>query len=448
MQATTTASVEKTVAAFYRLGTKKNKKRIWGWQALLAWQPARLGGQLSDESSASYRSTLSYVSDEAAYFREYVSSADVSVLGTGFAVKASDLIENSFLEPIMRVQPDAVGPAHLADHPVLVVPTGGLYGLSQNTQFKAGLESYVRLGGTAVVFSQQRGSDFAVLPTPSGEPIRGYGWFEDNSCYWGGAYVETFHPILASQSQALVTSAIDGYFDSIPEGSTILLRRTKNSMPAMFMYPYGDGWVIVTSSYDDWGGFNQSTPGARALIRDTIAWAKKPGELPVNAPGSTASITLSVKNVTALPASQVRLVLLSPSRNRVIREETVAVSCRLGGRPRCRSRTRSLRPSSWGSTTSTTSCWTRRVSRSSRSPRTHGWASTLIVDSGEHVSIESVRFSFPPPAVLRQRSGVCVTPRFGPSASPRGGERVFAQEMSSEVPVLRRCRSKKEPEQS
>jgi len=160
MQATTTASVEKTVAAFYRLGTKKNKKRIWGWQALLAWQPARLGGQLSDESSASYRSTLSYVSDEAAYFREYVSSADVSVLGTGFAVKASDLIENSFLEPIMRVQPDAVGPAHLADHPVLVVPTGGLYGLSQNTQFKAGLESYVRLGGTAVVFSPAAGLGF------------------------------------------------------------------------------------------------------------------------------------------------------------------------------------------------------------------------------------------------------------------------------------------------
>jgi len=33
------------------------------------------------------------------------------------------------------------------------------------------------------------------------------------------AYIETFHPILASQSTALVTSNIDGYFESIPEES-------------------------------------------------------------------------------------------------------------------------------------------------------------------------------------------------------------------------------------
>lgn len=39
---------------------------------------------------------------------------------------------------------------------------------------------------------------------------------EDNSCYSNGAYVDTFHPSLASQSSPLVTSNIDGYFDSIP----------------------------------------------------------------------------------------------------------------------------------------------------------------------------------------------------------------------------------------
>ena len=177
-----------------------------------------------------------------------------------------------------------------------------------------------------IAFAQQQGSDFSVLPTPDGRPIHGWGWHEDNSCYTNAAYIETFHPILASQSKSLVTSNIDGYFDSIPDNSIVLLRRVKNGLPAMFMYPYGQGWVIVSSSYDDWGGFNQTGPGARAIIRDAIAWAKKPADLPINLPGSTASIDLQVKNVTDLPASQVKLVLMSPSRDRVIAEQTVSQS--------------------------------------------------------------------------------------------------------------------------
>ena len=206
----------------------------------------------------------------------YESIADVAVLDGGFAGAARSSLD-SFDEPTR-----SVGPADVAwpdlQQPVLLVPSGSLSGLAQDQQFRAGMESYVRAGGKLLVFAQQHGSDFSVLPTPDGRAIGAWGWFEDNSCYFNGAYIDTFHPILASQSQSLVTSAIDGYFESIPENSIVLLRRVKNGMPAMFMYPYGQGWVIVTSSYDDWGGFNQSTPGARAIIRDAIAWAKKPAD--------------------------------------------------------------------------------------------------------------------------------------------------------------------------
>ena len=188
-----------------------------------------------------------------------------------------------------------------------------------------------RLGGTAVVFSQQHGSDFSVLPTSDGRPIKGWGWLEDNSCYTNAAYIETFHPMLASQSKSVVTSNIDGYFDSIPDNAIVLLRRVKNGLPAMFMYPYGQGWVIVSSSYDDWGGYNQSGPGARAIIRDAIAWAKKPADLPINLPGAAVSVTLQIKNITDLPASQVKLTLMSPSRDRVVAEQTVGASVPAGG---------------------------------------------------------------------------------------------------------------------
>lgn len=219
----------------------------------------------------------------------------------------------------------------VADFPVVVFPTGALSGLDRAEQTRAAIAAYASRGGAVVVFSQQRSWDYDVLPTPSGVPLRGWGWFEDNSCWWNGAYVETFHPILAAQKTPLVTAALDGFFDSIPDESIVLLRRTKNSMPAMFMYPYGQGWVIVMSSYDDWGGFNQSGSAARAIIRDAIAWAKKPADLPIHLPGSSVSIDVTVKNRGSQSAAQAKLLLMSPSRDRVVSEQTVPAAVSAGG---------------------------------------------------------------------------------------------------------------------
>jgi hypothetical protein len=256
--------------------------------------------------------------------------ADVALLYKGNPDEATARIEK-WEEPVKWVGADAIGAGLVVRQPVLVVPTGGLYGLYESSQFRSGLEAYISAGGSVLVFSQQHGSEYSVLPTPDGRPIQGWGWFEDSSCYTDGAYIDTFHPILASQSKALVTSNIDGYFDEIPAESTVLLRRVKNGQPSMFLYPYGQGWVIVTSSYDDWGGFNQSGPGALGIVRDAIAWAKKPGDLPTFGRGSTAAVAVHVKNVTDVAASQVKLVLMDPSRTGVVAETTVSASVPAGG---------------------------------------------------------------------------------------------------------------------
>ncbi len=55
----------------------------------------------------------------------------------------------------------------MRDHPVMLVPTGGFYGLKNSTTVKALLDEYVKNGGTLVLFTQQHGYDWDLLPVPS-----------------------------------------------------------------------------------------------------------------------------------------------------------------------------------------------------------------------------------------------------------------------------------------
>lgn len=55
-----------------------------------------------------------------------------------------------------------------------------------------------------------------------------------------GHYIDTYHLMLASQDSETLDLAVDGYFTSWPENSTVLLRRVANGQPAMVMYSYGN----------------------------------------------------------------------------------------------------------------------------------------------------------------------------------------------------------------
>lgn len=138
--------------------------------------------------------------------------------------------------------------------------------MENSEQFKNTLAEYVYQGGTVIVFGQQHGYEFLALPTPDGRPIVGYGWREDQSCQLRSIYIERFHPLLSSVSTFTVSASVDGYFVEYPEASIILLRRTKNGEPAMLAYPYGEGRVVVTSMYEDWGYAHwQSTAQGRSI---------------------------------------------------------------------------------------------------------------------------------------------------------------------------------------
>ena len=209
--------------------------------------------------------------------REYLESPDIAVLANGYSNEMRKLIIEKVGEPV-RVIDQAFEPYILEEQKVLVIPTGGLSGLSHSAIFKNKLSEYVKNGGIVICFSQQYGYDFNALP---GGEVKGYGWQEDASCHTKAAYIANFHQILSSQSELYPDIKLDGYFTGYPDEAAILLRRSKNQMPAIFMYNFGKGIVIASSMYSDWGYLNgQASSSEINLVRDILRWAKSGKILP------------------------------------------------------------------------------------------------------------------------------------------------------------------------
>ena len=199
---------------------------------------------------------------------------------------------------------------------VLIIPTGGLYGLDSDEIFRAKLEKFVSEGGVLIVFAQQHGYEFQALP---GGKVSGYGWLEDQSCFSKAVYIDTYHPVLAGQDSVLMDINIDGYFTSWPENATVLFSRTANGMPAGIMYRYGKGWVVATTAYTDWAfAHGQRTGDGLAFVRDLLAWAVAESEgmeIPEYGHGDTANISVTITNRANSTATAVVFSVIDPNKN-------------------------------------------------------------------------------------------------------------------------------------
>jgi hypothetical protein len=245
----------------------------------------------------------------------------VAILSNGFSPDSSGFV-NALHEPNILVEPD-FSPDIVEEYPLLVIPTGGLYGLENSAYFRATLEEYANRGGTIVVFDQQQGSEYTVLP---GGELDGYGWAEDNSCTLSSLYIRNYTQVVSGFSDAILDSNVDGYFTDLPDNSEVLLYRAKNGQPAMVRYEFGAGTVIATTAYDDWGRTNwQTTADAYVLNRDLLAWAVDPALLAEFDPGAAVSLSVPVTNNSSVAAESVRLSLLAPGKQ-IVSEETRPLS--------------------------------------------------------------------------------------------------------------------------
>jgi PKD repeat protein len=249
----------------------------------------------------------------------------VAVLFNGFAPQAASFI-NALKELNVAIQPDFS--LDIASRfPLMVVPSGGLFGLENSTFLRARLEEYTRQGGALIVFDQQHGAEYGVLP---GGGLGGYGWAEDNSCDYASLYIRNYDQVLSGFDKAILNSSVDGYFTTVPTDTDVLLWRAKNGQPAMVRYNYGEGTVIASTAYDDWGTSNwQTSADSNILNRDLLAWAMDPAVLPEFDPGALVSLPIAITNTSSLTATAVQLSLLAPGKT-VARQETVSVTLAAG----------------------------------------------------------------------------------------------------------------------
>ena len=242
--------------AYYRLAVKKGKaiviKYYW-FKTLIKERDTYLenltNGSIPDQA---YLDDLeaeisqlyeTFGPNQELFWKEYLETPDVAVLQRGFPDGVESLL-GRFMEPVTEVAIDFSPQEIIKHHPVLIIPSGGLYGMQGSAIFKAALDEYVKSGGTLIIFTQPKGIHFLPVPTPDGEPIGAYGWDEDINCFFKGAFLNQYHPIVSSLTKSMPNINIDGHIISIPNGAVHILTRSSNGQPILTLYEHGSGRVI------------------------------------------------------------------------------------------------------------------------------------------------------------------------------------------------------------
>lgn len=244
----------------------------------------------------------------------------VAILNTGFVAALARLLLQDLGERVTLIELNFDPVVVATQYPVLFIPSGGLFGLENSTFLRVRLEEYTRRGGTIITLAQQHGYEYRLLP---GGAVNGSGWQEDVSCLSTPLDVAADHPSLAGFDHSRFSAQVQGYFTTIPTQSISLFTRSFDHQPVALIYPFGQGWVMATTLYEDWASATgQISPDIHIFLRDLLSWAIGPAKTPTFAPGETIDLTLPITNTGWGRASAIRLTLVNPDR-RIVQEQVL-----------------------------------------------------------------------------------------------------------------------------
>ena len=255
---------------------------------------------------------------------EIFGAPDAAVLRAGLYPEWTGLLAE-FRESSVLVEPD--GLAGLSGtKPLLIIPSGGLAGSSSSAFFRAGLADYARSGGVILCFTQQQGGDYAALPVPEGSKLEAAGWSQDAGPLFRSSLLQDDHPVLAEMRKMTPYIETDGYLISYPANTRVLLAR-QDGHPTFVLYPYGSGWVAVTTLMSDLS-FAQGllADDERTLVRDLLLWAKSGGRAAPLAADRQLDLNLGVRGSEKGKASSVRIMVMASSREKPLHERAVPIS--------------------------------------------------------------------------------------------------------------------------
>ena len=254
---------------------------------------------------------------------ELFAGPDAAVLRNGAAAAWTGLLAE-YRESSVLVEPDNIAGLSAAK-PLLIIPSGGLAGMGSSIVFRAGLAEYVRSGGIVLCFAQQKGGDYAALPVPTDSRIivMGAGWSEDFGSLYRSSQIQDVHPLLAGLRTATPSTETDGYLITYPPGARVLLAR-QDGYPTLILYPFGKGWIAVTSLMSD-VSFDQGllSDDERGMVRNMVLWAKSGGTMSVLKAGGQLTATLRVRGPEYGEAASVRTQIIGPLRDRPMNERTI-----------------------------------------------------------------------------------------------------------------------------
>ncbi len=259
---------------------------------------------------------------------ELIAGPDAAVLKGGFFEQWAGLL-TELQEPLFLVEPWNIAGIERTK-PFLIIPSGGLFGLSESAFFKAGLAEYARSGGIIICFAQQTGDDFSGLPVPAGARIKASGWAEDYGPLFRMAVIQTLHPVLSSMKKPNPLVETDGFFISYPPNTVVLLSRP-DGFPTLIAYPYGDGWVVATTLFSDFSyGRGVLEAEEKSLVQAILLWAKAPGRLIQASPGGRLKLDIPITGPEQGEAAGIKVLVFGPDRDRQRTERTVKMAVKAG----------------------------------------------------------------------------------------------------------------------